>query len=551
MNTAKHTRPRQLLARILEEPALVSTIQSLEPRLLARLVRHIGLEDAGELAALATPQQLMEVFDEDLWSRDAAGEDETFDAARFALWLEILLESGAKLAADKVAGLDEDMLTFALCRNVLVIDIEQLARTMSAGGRSDDGDLLEKELEGYLYQEFEQFRVIAKDPRTWEPIRTVLVELDAEHTDLFLRLLERCCDISSQYVDDNGGLYEVLSSEAMLEEDVVGQREDRRATQGYVAPSLARAFLAHARVESLETLLQSDAVDPSTRAYFRDSAARAVQPAPSDESAAPRQPAPSADWWSLLREVEIVPTQPALLGSGGEAAELHAEPLVVNRAMRALRERDERAYAERLNELAYLSNVLLSGCAHEGRELRPVEAAQAALACCNLGAERLLGHRGEAPGDARALADLLGTGTLVKLFRLGWHLYFAEIIVPAAERACALLARADADSDAVTPAFRALKALRTELAAKRPWRAAPNLTRLVEGVRPEDARIVHAALQELPRALFDERGGADALQGLIATESTVGALRSRLAALSPDAAHPEPPTPPKTKRARR
>jgi len=45
--------PQQLLARILDEPELVRAVQALEPRALGRLIDHVGLEDAGELVALA------------------------------------------------------------------------------------------------------------------------------------------------------------------------------------------------------------------------------------------------------------------------------------------------------------------------------------------------------------------------------------------------------------------------------------------------------------------------------------------------------------------
>ena len=68
--------------------------------------------------------------------------------------------------------------------------------------------------------------------------------------------------MSGGYIEENGGLYEVLTSEEMLEADVAGERADRRASAGHVAPADAAAFLA------------MDGDDPSrdaiTRAYFRD-----------------------------------------------------------------------------------------------------------------------------------------------------------------------------------------------------------------------------------------------------------------------------------------
>jgi hypothetical protein len=56
--------------------------------------------------------------------------------------------------------------------------------------------------------------------------------------------------MSREYIADNGGLYEVLSAEQMLEEDLAAERETRRAQHGYVAPSAAAAFLRLARKAS-------------------------------------------------------------------------------------------------------------------------------------------------------------------------------------------------------------------------------------------------------------------------------------------------------------
>ena len=47
-------RSHDLLARVLDEPQLVQAVRELPPRALGAIVRHIGLEDAGELVSLAT-----------------------------------------------------------------------------------------------------------------------------------------------------------------------------------------------------------------------------------------------------------------------------------------------------------------------------------------------------------------------------------------------------------------------------------------------------------------------------------------------------------------
>jgi len=43
----------------------------------------------------------MRVFDLDLWRGDRPGRDEQLDAHRFGIWLEVLMESGATVAAQK------------------------------------------------------------------------------------------------------------------------------------------------------------------------------------------------------------------------------------------------------------------------------------------------------------------------------------------------------------------------------------------------------------------------------------------------------------------
>jgi Family of unknown function (DUF6178) len=117
-------RPRHLLTRILDTPNLAQVVQNLDPRLLHQLVRHCGLEDCGEIIALATTEQLTRVFDDDLWRSNEAGKEDQFDEDRFGLWLEVLAEVGVASAARKIAEMDFDFVTAAISRHVLVLDQE-------------------------------------------------------------------------------------------------------------------------------------------------------------------------------------------------------------------------------------------------------------------------------------------------------------------------------------------------------------------------------------------------------------------------------------------
>ena len=59
--------PTQLLMRILDQPGFVAAVRELPGAVLGKLIDGIGLEDAGELVAVATTEQLERVFDDDLW----------------------------------------------------------------------------------------------------------------------------------------------------------------------------------------------------------------------------------------------------------------------------------------------------------------------------------------------------------------------------------------------------------------------------------------------------------------------------------------------------
>src|ERR1700751_4465932 len=100
---------RRVLERLLDTPGLAQGVPALEPETLHQIIRVCGLEDCAELVALATPEQLMRVFDHDLWRSETAGLEEQFDVDRFGLWLEVLAEAGGATAARLFAEMDLDL----------------------------------------------------------------------------------------------------------------------------------------------------------------------------------------------------------------------------------------------------------------------------------------------------------------------------------------------------------------------------------------------------------------------------------------------------------
>jgi hypothetical protein len=417
-----------LLRRILETPELVATVRALEPGALGRLIAHVGLEDAGELVALASTAQLERIFDEDLWRSPRPGEDERFDPRRFATWLEVMLEAGADAAARRLAELPDELLTLAVERHALVIDLDALALELSERD-DDDAEQTEKALESGLYHELGQYRLIARRHDGWDALVAILTELDEQQHDLAERLLERCAFASARYIEDHGGLYDVLTSEEMLEADAAGAREERRAGVGFVAPSAAASLLRHARRTPLDELLAARARDPITRAFFREwsrpaTAARAAAPehdpaAAEDDRAAPA-PSPDALVALLDRAGVLDGEAPRARALASGKTPHPEEPLKT--ALSSLSTRSPELHAERMQELGYLANVLVAA---SDRALRPFQAAEAALAVCELGLAQL--------GVARRAAadELVERLHADQLFLVGWRRLYDAAPPPA------------------------------------------------------------------------------------------------------------------------
>src|SRR5215467_7872582 len=106
----------QLLMRILDRPGLVAAVRELPGAVLGKLIDRIGLEDAGDLVALASTAQLERVFDDDLWRAERAGGDEIFRPERFVLWLRVMLEGGEDLLVQRLSELPQDLLALAVHR---------------------------------------------------------------------------------------------------------------------------------------------------------------------------------------------------------------------------------------------------------------------------------------------------------------------------------------------------------------------------------------------------------------------------------------------------
>lgn len=514
-------RPHQLVDQLLEHPELIKTVQALKPEALGKLIRHVGLEDCGAIVEWATTDQIAAVFDEDLWVSDRPGEEEAFDADRFATWLEVLLEAGEGFAAERVSEMDEELLILALCRHVLVINQDELAAGMSSSDRSDEDDLLDKELDSCLYIDLDEYQIISRNHRSWDPFMSILVELQSKHHDLFCRLLERCCNISHDYIEENGGLYDVLTSEEMLETDVAADREERREKKGYVPPASAASFLQLARVTPLSDIWAASAQDPVTRAHFR-----AVEPV-AVRSVVPERVSSSIK--ALAEAVENLEGD----SSGSDAIEKEdsgAAPggeLALTVAMKKLRDEDPVLYGERSVELAFLVNVLMAGCSFRGRRFRAAEALEGALATANLGGDAFIraGKKRVKRVSAVEMRRVLSEVSLVKLFRAGWSILYRDVVMYSGEQFRNALERRDAGqrSGGARPA---LAELTRRINEGKPWLAMGKIEDFCHIVG--DGKLLQALslLEECPTLPAAELRGEDSERGpFIASEARVQAAR--------------------------
>ena len=386
-----------LLSQLLEDPQLAPELRALPAPALRQVILRVGLEDAGELVALSTLEQLREVFDEDLWRSARPGQDEAFDAARFVVWLEVLLEAGEAFVADRLAELSEDFLVFAVSKLVRVLDTAVL--TVWATDPSEAG-LLDKIVDAQLCQELDEYLLVSRIEWGWDAVLATLLALDERHPALLRGVLSRCSTATHEEVNNAGKLYAALHGEELLLEDARAEREERRAERGYVSPADARAFLALAR-----TAPDTPAQDPLTRAHFRDLEPVAAASPSAARAAALPQPPPLRQ---LLAEAGVAPDMPPTPPEAGS---------LFRQTVGELLESDPDAHQRLVEELAYLANVLIAGDVSAARTWQPVEAAERVLALCDEGLHSVVDRGSSEPASPRQA--LLRWGA-VGVFRIAW-----------------------------------------------------------------------------------------------------------------------------------
>lgn len=387
------TSASTLLSRIIQTPNLPQIIQSLPNPIFSALIRHIGVEDAGELVALATTQQIISAFDEDLFVNKTPGQRETFDAERFATWLEVLLESGDTQAALRLAQLSEDFLVLAFSHLITVLDHDAL-RDRLYEDNTPTADTIDKILESSLIEEIDGYLLVAKVYDGWDALLAVVLALDRDYRTLLVQILDRCAALTADALDDLDALATLLSSSESLAEDVEAERDARRSLSGFIEPRAAKNFLTSAK-QPLQTSLRDQPRDPIARMYFRD-----LSNYPHPTSTAPHLAIPATKP-STDTQPEWIAALPSLLNPNNNSDNNNAKTnppmqtlpsstsmnsLPIEDALKNLQQKSPTRFAIRTSELAFLANVLLSAATLNGRRLRLSEASQSALFTVALGA---------------------------------------------------------------------------------------------------------------------------------------------------------------------
>ena len=468
------TDGRHLLDRILNTPRLEHVIPQLQPGLLHRLIQTCGLEDCGELVALVTPEQLAHIFDLDLWRAPQPSLDEQFDADRFGVWIEVLLEAGAAVAAQKLAGMDVDLVVAGLAQHVLVYD-----RAAVMPYETLDGEMVDvsRAIEDGLTSDVGGYVLVARRAESWEAIVEVLMSLGEGHPDYFHQAMGGCRTLSNSGREIDG-LDDLLAEGEQVMFDLAVDREGRREKQGYVTPAQARAFLQMSR----QLRLGSDAMPPANplaHAYFRALAERTGADVHCESgllATVSEGPPASEDTaegvaavFDVLLEAGVLAQAPRALLGGSESKAPRLGHIQAH--MQFVLDRDEAAYSMRSEELVYLANTLMAGCSIQSRPFMAQEASDAAFAVCNLGLENWPPHW--LPANATATpGSFLIDHDLVSVFQVGWAVLYNDVGMYAAEQLIGILTRMRCDDREIQTG---LDALRIKMAkywqAGTPWRA--------------------------------------------------------------------------------
>lgn len=379
-NLVRSTQSSKLLTKLVDNPQLPALVPQLKTPTLTRLIKTVGVEDAGPIVAHTTTVQLQRVFDEMLWDSLVPGGSERMSPEAFIQWLEVLNDQGDTFVAERLEALGTQFLVSQLAN---VIEVQSMHDSFAA---SDEAA-----------EVFGAYKVLAKFVEEWDVVRTALAALNADFPDFMGTVLANLTSVARL-----GGI-ERPSVNAQTDESQ--DRDKRREADGFLTPQGAREFLNYARTRPLDELSAMNQYDPASRRYLTVQA--------DDDSTAETNAVLDAsidDLARVLAEAQVIPRTMRLENKA-------ARKLPIKELLDRLELSDPGAFADRLAELVLLGNILVAGTTDQGEQFSEVEAANAALSISNMGAAFLVSQRND---DIDAM--LSAEPGLTRAFSVGWHI---------------------------------------------------------------------------------------------------------------------------------
>jgi hypothetical protein len=414
---------RQLIETVSSSVAAPAFVRRIDPHTLKSLVDDVGLEDAGALIAHVSNRQLLHLLDETLWTGARPGDPDRLSVAELLRWLDLWNGLGSGFVADKLYELGDDFCALAFSRLLVVSDFDMAPRVLDEHTHA---------IGRYI------IRVRVDDE--WDAVQTAVTALWRDYPDyceaVFARLAFRHSTLKMFGEDDTA---------QVLDADASHAHEQGREESGYVTSVMAGSFLRKLLDADVDELIAETVYDLQTQEYFRrrsalkqqaermaadaastggdaaDEAADedvAVEPSPPGHERESQQEIASLE--AELMAYERDQMRPAALLTGPETATVR-EADWVRVALGRLQSRPA-VFDARMDELTYLSNLIIEGTDSGGERLESAEAANLVMATCNLGACHDLWLENE-PDEVAAVERMLEDAPgLVRLFRIGWHL---------------------------------------------------------------------------------------------------------------------------------
>lgn len=119
-------RGRARLEALLDTDDPAATVAAMAPNAVHELVVDVGLAEAGELLALATPAQFQGCIDLEVWERDR------IDVAAARPWLAAILDIGFEKVGEVWHGLDPEWRALFIAAHTIIYDL--------TGGEDPDHD---------------------------------------------------------------------------------------------------------------------------------------------------------------------------------------------------------------------------------------------------------------------------------------------------------------------------------------------------------------------------------------------------------------------------